>query len=345
VVLAALLAAIGWRWYRQRRLQQVGRWFEANGDSVQAHLPTTPGAPHPAPAAVMTPNAAAVAAGAAASAQRSARAPVAAPVSARPAASTWGGAEEFGASRGGPLRTVGVEELIDVHDKADFFLSIGETEQALAALEAHVHDQVDTGALAWMDLLELYHSLGRRSDFERLRAEFRQRFLAQVPDFEHFDQPSASLENYSRALSRIVALWPSPKVLEVIEESIFRRPSAAGAEPFTLEAYRELVLLYHVARDMAAPAQPDAQASTTTNFSDTSLQPLNMPLDGSAERASEPPLSEQERLMIPPSSARLGVDIDLDDATDSSHPDLPPLDFDISTFDPSLSPDHGEKRG
>ena len=38
---------------------------------------------------------------------------------------------------------------------------------------AHVHDQVDTGALAWMDLLELYHSLGRRSDFERLRAEGR----------------------------------------------------------------------------------------------------------------------------------------------------------------------------
>ena len=242
------------------------------------------------------------------------------------------------------MRTVGVEELIDVHDKADFFLSIGETEQAIAALEAHVHDQVDTGALAWLELLELYHSLGRRTEFERLRAEFRQRFLAQVPDFEHFDQPSASLENYSRALSRIVALWPSPKVLEVIAESIFRRPSGAGSEPFTLESYRELVLLYHIAKDMAAEAQPESAASATATFSDTSLQPLNTPLDVTLDRDDEPPLTDQERLMIPPSSARLGVDIDIDEAEESVRADMPALDFDVSTLDAGLSAQEDKNR-
>lgn len=340
VLLAALVAWIAWRWQRARELERVGRWFEAQGDSVQSPEP----APVQPPAdsagkrsAAPVPVPAAAAAQPTTSASRSAPAPASA--QRRGPASAWGGNSEFHASRGGAMRMVGVEELIDVHDKADFFLSIGETDQALALLEAHVHDQVETGALAWMDLLELYHSRGKRAEFERLRAEFGQRFAAQVPDFEHFDQPTASLESYSRALSRIVALWPSRRVLDVIEESIFRNPGAGGAEPFSLEAYRELVLLYHVARDVS----PEEQAAPTTRsgFPDTSLQPLNAPERAEARapesRAPQEPLGEQERLMIPPKSARLGVDIDLEGlATPETEPpeELPALDFDISTFDP-----------
>ena len=322
--LAAVLAVLGWRWYRARRLEGVGRWFEENRDAaeVPATPEETPVPPQPraAPAAVPVP----------------AAAPARAPAGSRSPASSRVPGDELHPKRGGALRTVGVQELIDVHDKSDFFLSIGETEQAIAALEAHVHDQVETGALAWMDLLELYHSLGRRAEFERLRAEFRHRFAARVPDFEHFDQPSASLESYGRALSRIVALWPSRRVLDVIEESIFRKPDQAGAEPFTLEAYRELVLLYHVARDMAEE-EAVSRPLAATGFSETSLQPLNV-----LDRPAEPPLTERERLMIPPPSARLGVDIDLD-APPVPARELPQLDFDFSTFDAAGAGDSGGK--
>lgn len=346
VLLVALLAWVAWRWQRSRELERVGRWFEAQGA-----VPAPAAEPVPAPAAGKR----AATAGPASSQAEPAPAPrTAAPApvqSGSPAAarrgpvSTWGGAPEFHTSRGGTVRMVGVEELIDVHDKADFFLSIGETDQALALLDAHVHDQVETGALAWMDLLELYHSLGKRVEFERLRAEFAQRFTAQVPDFEHFDQPTASLESYSRALSRIVALWPSRRVLEVIEESIFRNPGVAGAEPFSLEAYRELVLLYHVARDITPEEQ--AAPSTRSGFADTSLHPLNAP-EAAEPRPPAAPLAEHERLMIPPKSARLGVDIDLEDlpGADAQLPpeDLPALDFDISTFDPLQHPDPDRKK-
>jgi hypothetical protein len=337
LALAALLGWLAWRWQRARQMARVGRWFEANG-SVQGPLPDTQPLPMPPKettfaAGALTPNAAAVAAGMAAK-QRT-QAPATAPVPAvaasaarAGAASTWAAPEEFQASRGGSVRMVGVQEVIDIHDKADFFLSIGEPEQAIAALEAHVHDQVETSALAWMDLLDLYHSLGKRAEYERLRGEFRQRFAAQVPDFENFDQPTASLENYSRALSRIVALWPSRRVLDVIEESIFRKPGVAGAEPFSLEAYRELVLLYNVAKDVS-PEQADASRSgPLSGFQETSLQGLNaldLPESTSADR---------DRLLIPPSSPRLGVDIDLDDeAPDSARAGLTPLDFDVTGSD------------
>jgi len=217
-----------------------------------------------------------------------------------------------------------------VHDKADFFLSIGEYDQAIALLEAHVHDDAETSALAWMDLLELYHSLGRRSEYERLRTEFRQHFTAHVPDFDQFDHATDSLENYERALSRIVALWASPRVLEVIEESIFRRPGLAGAEPFSLEAYRELVLLYHIAQDVLQPdgsqqdvPQPGQAANAPDgHFHDTSVHPLTL-----AQR--EPPVAPRELLMVPPPSARLGVDIDLGELSGDSVLELVPLDFDL----------------
>jgi len=196
-----------------------------------------------------------------------------------------------------------------------------------------VHDDVETSALAWMDLLELYHSLGRRAEYERLRNEFRQRFTGSIPDFDHFTQPSASLETYECALGRIVALWPSPRVLDVIEESIFRKPGLPGAEPFSLEAYRELVLLYHVAKEMAEEGKGTAAVRT---FHDTAVHPLNL-----AERSAHLGLG-QELLMVPPQSVRLGVDIDLGEPPQPSagRRQLPALDFDLDepTTTPPLDP-------
>lgn len=331
VFLAGLMGWLAWRWRSEEKVARVGRWFEANSELAEPALPIvdaaaarrmSPMPPVPAPAPAAPARAAAPVASAAAvvvppAAPRMPR-PVAKP--AAPAADS--SAAEFQPSRG-MLRTVGVEELIDVHDKADFFLSIGEHEQAIGVLEAHVHDQVETSALAWMDLLELYHRFGKRAQFEELRSAFQRRFTVQVPEFDRFDQPTPSLEHYDRALSRIVALWPSRKVLEVIEESIFRQPNLPGGEPFSLEAYRDLVLLFHIAEDMAPPDKSrDRSTAPSTTFRDTSMQPLN----AAQERASE-----LDALLIPPSSPRLGVDIDLDQA-----PSLPPaeplpmLDFDVS---------------
>ena len=319
-ILFALFGWLGWRWYGEHRLRQVGRWFEEHGDARRgaaacsfALQPTS--APH-----LVTPVPAALDA-----------APAAAATAPRPSAAVFPfpAREEFLSSRGGLTRMVGVQELIDVHDKADFFLSIGEDEQAIALLEAHVHDEVETSALAWLDLLELYHSLGRRADYERLRVEFRERFTAQVPDFEHFEQRGASLEDYGRALGRILALWPGPEVLGVIEESIFRRPGLPGAESFSLEAYRELVLLYHIAQEVSQPAPAEEVPQTTVN--DVSLHPLELV-------ARERPDVDLELLMVPPSSARLGVDIDLDELPQARPvaSELQPLDFDID--EPSITP-------
>lgn len=319
-LLAAVLAALGWRWYRIHRVERVGRWFEANG--MAAALPPLAAAARPPPPDVLL-DADPIAT------TSPGTLPIGAVPPARPAAaplSPWSPSsmQDFQSSRGGSFRMVGVEELMDVHDKADFFLSIGEVNQAVAVLEGHVHDQVETSALPWMDLLELYHSLGRRADFERLRGEFRQRFSAQVPDFDHFGQPMPTLEDYGRALSRIVALWPTRRVLDVIEESIFRKPGLPGAEPFSLEAYRELVLLYHIAADLSSAEETAPDEPRVTNFAETSLQPLHT-FDVPGR-----PAPDVDLLLVPPSSPNVGVDIDVT-AADDEFDTLPPLDFDLDS--------------
>jgi hypothetical protein len=77
-------------------------------------------------------------------------------------------------------------------------------------------------------------------------------------------------------------------VLNVIERSIFRQDPNSQGEVFDLEAYRELLLLYAMAKDINAPAsladqvpghlQPDADNEHRhlhgSDFGNTELEPL-----------------------------------------------------------------------
>jgi hypothetical protein len=231
--------------------------------------------------------------------------------SSRPAASRWSNSD-FQSSILGSSRNVKAEELIDIQQQADFFLSIGQADRAIALLENHVQQQGETSALAWLDLLEIYHDLARREDFDRIRADFQERFNVQVPEFDDYRRESAGLENYSRALSRIESLWPQQRVLEVIEESLLRKPGGGDTEGFDLEAYRELVLLYNIAKDVATHDEPEATEppprEDPASFFATQVQPLSAL---HPRGMSEEPTDFLE-LQRPFASSNLGVDIDLE---------------------------------
>lgn len=87
---------------------------------------------------------------------------------------------------------------------------------------AHLDESHEPSPLAYLDLLKIYHELGRVQDYEALRADFNMVFNAGAPPFDEFAQRSRGLESYETAFSRIQALWPEPRVLDVIERSIFR---------------------------------------------------------------------------------------------------------------------------
>jgi hypothetical protein len=258
------------------------------------------------------------------------------------------------------MRMVKAEELIDIQQQAEFFFTIGQTQQALAVLESHVHDHVETSPIAWLDLLDAYHRLNRPDDYERVRSEFHALFNAQVPPFDDYRQASSGLEDYRRALSRIVALWPSPRVLGVIEESIFRKPGTPGAEPFDLQAYRDLLMLYNVAQELVRCAgegwrsAPEAEApSIASEFGNTNLQPLSARNSDLSYPPSAPPMLAPNLALpsteIPPASPNLGLDIDLA-ALEPPEPDAiggPPssmLSFDLELLPPAEPPSDTSRR-
>ena len=237
---------------------------------------------------------------------------------------------DFAASQIGVSRSVATEELFDVQQQADFFISLGENEQAIQVLKNHLADSQEPSALAYLDLFKLYHKLGRRDEYNRLREDFNRLFNAGAPPFDQYSDESRGLETYETAFSRIQALWPQPKVLDVIERSIFREQGDAESEVFDLDAYRELLLLHAIAKDMIK--RESAESRLPEDFQHTAIKPLkaagNQALASAVAASVVAGRETQPMDVIPHASPRLGLDVDLDElveisAFEASLPDVP----------------------
>ncbi len=187
------------------------------------------------------------------SATASARASVAQPLPAAPAAKTGrpaaaGGVRDFSVSVSGGLRAIDSEELMDVRQQAEFFMTLGETQKAIDVLTTRVAQVGESSPLVCLDLLKSYPQLGREPEYEFMRQEFNNWFTGRVPVIDDFGKEGRPLERYPEVIDRIVALWPDPRVLEYIENCIYHH-SSDGYEPeFDLLAYRELLLLHGIAK-------------------------------------------------------------------------------------------------
>lgn len=233
---------------------------------------------------------------------------------------------DFASSAIGTNRAVATEELFDIQQQADFFVSLGEDEQAIQVLKNHLAESHEPSPLAYLDLFRIYHRLGRQQDYEALREEFNHLFNADAPAFDRYTAQGKGLEAYQVAFARIQALWPQPRVLDLIERSIFRDLQDEETEVFDLEAYRELLLLHAIAKDMID--KPRADEAPKSTFQHTAMEPLKA-VSRSAElrdgRITMPMASQ-----TPMPSPRLGLDVNLDEldvqAFEASLPEVPALD-------------------
>jgi len=157
------------------------------------------------------------------------------------------GARGFAHSVAGTLRAINSHELLDVRQQADFFMTLGQYEDAIELLEANIRDSGESNPLVYLDLLKILHTLSRKDGFDRYRDEFNDLFTGQVPEYNHFNQPGRRLEEYPQACAEICAAWNSPSALDVIEGYLVRTQGHDSHRDFDLEAYRELLMLHAVA--------------------------------------------------------------------------------------------------
>ncbi|MFD0667535.1 type IV pilus assembly protein FimV, partial [Ramlibacter sp. MAHUQ-53] len=210
------------------------------------------------------------------------------------------------------------DELSDIQQEADFFVSLGEYDRAIEVLRNHIEAHPQASPVAWLDLLEIHHKLGRQEEYEQLRRDFEWLFNAKAPAFANFSEDQHGLEVFSRLMARIQEAWPGRRVLQVIDDAIFRRPGADGEESLTLQAYRDLLFLHNVASEMAAgdgaPVLPSASNSVVA---------VDVDLD---ELAGQGPETQPAPMMVVPSMPEVtrGNENSLDFDFESAEFKLPP---------------------
>ncbi|MET0383427.1 MAG: hypothetical protein ABW032_08395 [Burkholderiaceae bacterium] len=146
-------------------------------------------------------------------------------------------------------RELSVEELLDLEQQADFFIALGQEDAAVDLLMSHLRSAGGQSPLPYTKLLEIYRRQGDRSAYERTRARFNRRFNVYAPDWDTGPSSGRSLEDYPETIALVQAAWPSPiDAMAVLEGLLFKRDDTS--ELFDLPAYRDVLVLYSLARDL-----------------------------------------------------------------------------------------------
>ena len=145
-------------------------------------------------------------------------------------------------------RDVSIEELIDLEQQAEFFVVLGQDDAAVDLLVEHLRHTGGGSPLPYLKLLEIYRRRGRRVEYERLRERFNLRFNAYAPEWEADLQAGRTLDSYVGVIPRLQQVWPRPlDAMAELEALLFRK---SRGDLFELPAYREVLFLYSMARDL-----------------------------------------------------------------------------------------------
>jgi pilus assembly protein FimV len=210
------------------------------------------------------------------------------------------------------LRDVSAEELIDLEQQAEFFIVLGQEEAAVDLLVAHLRDTGGTSPLPYLKLLDIYRRRGDRAAYERTRDRFNHRFNAHVPGWESPSADGYSLQDYPETMRRLQAAWPKPlDAMAELEAMLFRRDAG---ELFELPAYRELLLLYAMARDLL-DADPGSAASPVDVLLPLSeVATLSSDVATFTETTPRPYFGD-DRSADPEPTAPIDLELDLQDDT------------------------------
>jgi pilus assembly protein FimV len=311
-----LVLATALVWMARQRGAGAGAWWRPSAaGSLPVDLASAP-APHPLVSAPAASEAAAPLPCAQASMAPAIQPEPSAPPAPKAAATATAPAAASLADADAAPEKVAVEELIDLEQQAEFFLALGQDESAIDLLQGHVREHREPSPLPFLKLLEIHKRRGDREAYDDTRREFNLRFNAYAPSWDEDLAAGRSLEDYPTVISRLQGLWDSPvRSLEVLQASLLRGDGDAKA--FDLPAYRELLVLYGIARDRV-------QLDATGEEVDL-LLPLDEPEDPYATRL-EPTIA------VPASSAfdapsvpdEDKVDVHLDLGLDDEPPSPPP---------------------
>lgn len=146
------------------------------------------------------------------------------------------------------------EELYDIRQRAVFFSQLGKVDEAIESLEAGIRSTGNSGALLYLDLLEIAAQHNLKSDYRLFKEEFQQRFNARVPEIDSFQENRTGLDSHPDLIQRISQEWSTASVLNTLEALILKDSDVADDSLFNLTAFSDLVTLHGMVMQRAQPA-------------------------------------------------------------------------------------------
>lgn len=203
-----------------------------------------------------------------------------------------------------------VDALHGAQQQSEFFASLGQVDEAVAALTTYLEESSEQPVLGYLELFSLYHCTGMRTEFEQLQTVFRQAFGLDVAGFSHYQDDLRELEFYPVPLNLIASAWPSVRSQDIIEDLLFEPPATPG-ELLSLQAYRELLWLYTLAEEVACHTGMPAGLQLLGNHTSSNDHFILPWIEGEPADPAEMSLDQLDRIDVAPQSNAFAVDIDL----------------------------------
>jgi pilus assembly protein FimV len=234
---------------------------------------------------------------------------------------------DFASSAPGSLKSINTKEMLDVRQQAEFFMALGQHDEAVRLLESSIRGSADCNPLMFLDLLKILHTLGRRADFEQYREEFNAQFTGRIPPFAGFLTEGNGLDAYEDICNQIVVLWPTDYTIDYIEQCLVRLPEDDPEQGMDLEAFKDLLLLYGVLKRLDQAYDSNLAPFSAARGEHSQSAPVSV----KTAPAPVAPVMDYDLAATP---ADIDLDLNLDDldelAPTSEHDNL--IDFDMSDY-------------
>lgn len=153
-----------------------------------------------------------------------------------------------------------VEEISDVTQEAEFWISLNDPRRAIAILEPHTEIEHPDSPVTWLYLLDLYREVGEEGKYNALRERFTRLFNARIPFYGTPELESQSLEDFPHLLDRICKLWRSVDIVPFLQSLLIDERAGARAG-FDLPLYRDILMLIGIALEKKRLNQLDESYS------------------------------------------------------------------------------------
>lgn len=141
------------------------------------------------------------------------------------------------------------DELLDLQQQVDFLQLLGQHDAAADLLASRLA-RGNAGAMPYLLLMELCQQRGEQGLFAELAKQFELRLRTQAPAWSTSLSRGRPLDASPSVIAHLQVVWSDPGSAMHMLRELLARGAGPGVPYFELPAYRDLLMLFSVARDL-----------------------------------------------------------------------------------------------